>query len=121
MRQIGNERELVAAAYFAFNARDISAALALMHPDVDWPNGMEGGRVHGHIGVRCYWERQWTVMDPQVEPIRFEKGEGGRITVEVDQVIRDLAGTIVSDQIVHHVYTIQDNLIHRMDIQKTTD
>jgi ketosteroid isomerase-like protein len=35
-------------AYEALNARDIDGALALMHPDVDWPNGWEGGRVHGH-------------------------------------------------------------------------
>jgi len=26
---------------------------------VDWPNGMEGGRVHGHAEVRAYWTRQW--------------------------------------------------------------
>jgi hypothetical protein len=121
MRQIGNEQELLAAAYAAFNARDIGAALALMHPDVDWPNGTEGGRVHGHIGVRGYWERQWAVIDPRVEPIRFEKGDGGRVAVEVHQVIRDLAGSVVSDQMVQHVYTIQGNLIHRMDIKKTTD
>jgi SnoaL-like domain len=37
-------------AYEAFNARDVEAALALMHSDVDWPNAIEGGRVHGHDG-----------------------------------------------------------------------
>ena len=36
--------------YAAFNARDIDAALAGMHPEVDWPNGWEGGRVHGRDG-----------------------------------------------------------------------
>jgi hypothetical protein len=34
---------LVQQAYAAFNARDVEAAVAFMHPDVDWPNGMEGG------------------------------------------------------------------------------
>src|SRR5258705_6728346 len=33
--------------YASFNARDIDAVLARLAPDVDWPNGMEGGRVHG--------------------------------------------------------------------------
>ena len=51
--------ELLRRAYAAFNARDIDGALALMHPDVDWPNGMEGGREHGHDAVRAYWERQF--------------------------------------------------------------
>lgn len=32
-------------AYTAFEARDIDSALAAMHPDVDWPNGMERGTV----------------------------------------------------------------------------
>jgi hypothetical protein len=121
MRQIRSEQELLAAAYAAFNARDICAALTMMHPDVDWPNGMEGGRVHGHTGVRAYWERQWAVIDPRVEPLRFRKDAGDRTTVEVHQVIRDLAGRIVSDQIVRHLYTIQEQLIHRMDIEKATE
>jgi hypothetical protein len=29
-------------AYEAFNARDVEAALALMHSDVDWPNAIKG-------------------------------------------------------------------------------
>ena len=110
--------ELLARAYAAFNARDIGAVLAIMHPDVDWPNGMEGGRVHGHMGVREYWERQWARVDPRVEPIRFGVGEADRMVVDVHQVVRDLGGSVLSDQVVQHVYTIQDNLIHRMDIKK---
>ena len=78
--------------YRAFNARDIDAALALMHTDVDWPNGMEGGRVHGHQAVRDYWTRQWGLIDPHVEPIDFRTDEDGRTVVDVHQVVRDLAG-----------------------------
>ncbi len=43
---------LLTKSYAAFNARDIEAVLAVMHVDVDWPNGMEGGRVLGHDEVR---------------------------------------------------------------------
>jgi len=39
--------ELLRRAYEAFNARDLDAALALMHRDVDWPNAIDGGRVRG--------------------------------------------------------------------------
>jgi hypothetical protein len=42
-------RELLTRAYTAFNARDIDPVLSLMHPDVDWPNAWERGRVVGHI------------------------------------------------------------------------
>jgi hypothetical protein len=35
--------ELLERLYERFNARDMEAVLATMHPDVIWPNGMEGG------------------------------------------------------------------------------
>ena len=64
-------QDLLTRTYRAFNARDIDAVLAVMHPEVDWPNGMEGGRVRGHAAVREYWTRQWTMIDPHVEPLEF--------------------------------------------------
>ena len=56
--------------YDAFNARDIETAARGMHPDVDWPNMIEGGREHGHAAVTAYWKRQFETTDPQVEPER---------------------------------------------------
>jgi len=53
------EERALRQAYEAFNDRDIDGALALMHPDVDWPNGMEGGRERGRLAVRAYWMRQF--------------------------------------------------------------
>ena len=105
-------------AYNAFNARDLEAALAAMHPEVDWPNGMEGGRVHGHSAVREYWTRQWSLIDPHVEPRRFSTDASGRIIVDVHQLVRDRAGNIIADQMVQHVYLIQDGLIRSMEIRK---
>lgn len=116
-----SDEELLIKTYAAFNNRDIDSVLAVMHAEVDWPNGMKGGRLRGHVAVRAYWERQWALIDPCVEPIRFRQDEDGRIAVEVHQVIRDLTGTTVSDQIVQHVYTMQGNLIQRMDIKKARD
>jgi hypothetical protein len=112
-----DERELLRGAYRDFNARHIDAVLARMHPAVDWPNGMEGGRVHGHQEVRDYWTRQWAVIDPHVDPLQIEPDEDGRMIVEVHQVARDLEGKILSDSIVHHAYRIRGGLILRMDIE----
>jgi ketosteroid isomerase-like protein len=108
--------EILRRAYTAFNARDIEAALALMHPDVDWPNGMEGGRERGREAVRAYWTRQFGLIDSHVEPERFAEDEEGRVVVTVHQVVRDLTGALVSDRRVRHVYTLRDGLIARMDI-----
>ena len=60
--------DVLRRAYEAFNARDIEAALELMHADVDWPNGMEGGRVAGRDAVRAYWTRQFGMIDSRVDP-----------------------------------------------------
>ena len=105
------------AAYAAFNARDVGAALALMHPDVAWPNGMEGGTVRGHGAVRAYWTRQWGAIDPSVEPRRFAVTADGRVDVEVHQVVRDLGGRVLKDTIVHHVYTLDAGRIVSMEIR----
>ena len=87
-------RVVLERTYAAFNARDIDTVLAVMHPDVDWPNGMEGGRVLGHAAVRAYWVRQWALIDPRVEPRGFTVEADGRVAVAVHQVVRDLAGTV---------------------------
>ena len=111
-------RDLLTTAYAAFNARDVERALAAMHPDVAWPNGMEGGYVHGHEAVREYWTRQWRLIDPRVEPRAFATDDTGRVVVDVHQVVRDRAGNVLTDQMVRHVYVIAGGLITRMEIGK---
>ena len=69
--------QLLARVYEQFNSRDIDSILAKMDPNVDWPNGMEGGRVSGRNGVREYWQRQWKLVNPKVEPMRFTDDEEG--------------------------------------------
>ena len=87
-----------------------------MHPDVDWPNGMEGGRVHGHREVKDYWTRQWDLIDPTVEPLRVESNDDGRVVVDVHQAVRDLNGAVIADRVVQHCFLIENGLITRMDI-----
>ena len=113
--------QLLRTAYQRFNARDLDGVLALMHVDVDWPNGWEGGRVRGHDGVRQYWTRLWAALRSHVEPVRFETGGSGETTVTVRQVVRDTTGTILSEGLVQHVYEFQDGLIKRMEIMPAID
>jgi hypothetical protein len=117
-RLTGPPVELLQRAYAAFNARDIDQALATMQPNVEWPNGMEGGIVHGHTGVREYWRRQWGILDPHVEPADFSLEDDGRVAVSVRQVVRDLSGTILMDRMVEHVYSIEAGLIRAMEIRE---
>jgi hypothetical protein len=115
-----DEREQVLRrAYDAFNARDIEAVLALMAPDVDWPNAMDDRRERGHGSVRGYWIRQFAVVSPHVEPERFSVDEAGRVVVDVHQVVHDTAGGLLADRRVQHVYTFRGDRIARMDIRES--
>jgi ketosteroid isomerase-like protein len=112
-----SEIELLQKIYAAFNRRDIEAVLANMHPDVDWPNGMEGGRVLGTEAVRQYWTRQFEVLDPKVTPQGFSSEKDGRIVVAVHQVVHDKSGKLLVDQMIQHVYEIRDGRIRSMEIR----
>ncbi|HWZ81152.1 MAG TPA: nuclear transport factor 2 family protein [Terriglobales bacterium] len=109
------EHKLLTDLYAAFNARDIDRCLSGMQPDVIWANGMEGGNVHGHEGVRDYWTRQWRLVSPRVEPKNFED-EGSKVRVDVHQVVRALDGTLIVDQMVKHVFTFDDGLVKVFEI-----
>ena len=108
--------QLLRAAYAAFNARDIDTDLALMTHDVEWPRAFKGGLVRGPEEIRAYWTEQWSEMDPHVEPVAFHPEDSGCILVEVHQVVRDLAGTVLADQRVGHRFTFERNLIRRMEV-----
>jgi SnoaL-like domain len=108
---------ILRSAYRAFNARDIDAALELMHPKVDWPNAWEGGRVVGCAAVGDYWRRQFDAISSKVEPEGFTEEPDGRITVDVHQVIRDArTGELISDTRVRHRYRLEDGVVVRMDV-----
>ena len=110
------EHDLLRRMYDAFNRRDVDLVVSAMTPDVDWANGMTGGRVVGIPAVRAYWANQWKQIDPRVEPAKIETAPGGRVVVDVHQVVRNLEGGVLNDRMVRHVYTFRDGLIARMDI-----
>jgi ketosteroid isomerase-like protein len=118
LQAVSAEIELLQRIYAAFNRRDIESVLAAMQDTVDWPNGMEGGRVLGKAAVRDYWRRQFEVLDPNVEPKNFTKEADGRIAIDVHQVVHDKSGKLVVDQMIQHEYEIRDGLIQRMDIRE---
>ncbi len=114
--QPSRDVELLRAAYTAFNARDIDAALATMAPGVAWPKAFKGGIARGHEEVRAYWTEQWREIDPRVEPTSFHPEAAGRILVRVHQLVRDLAGAVVADGHVGHRFTIESGLIQSMEV-----
>ena len=114
---MANNDSLVRQLYESFNRRDIPAVLALLAENVDWANGMDGGRVHGREAVRAYWTKQWAAVAPQVDPMHVTQRGDGATAVEVHQVVRDLEGKVLLDETVRHVFQIDEGLVTRFDIE----
>ena len=112
-----SDEDTLRAAYEAFNAGDIDAALALMHPDVNWPNAWEGGRVTGRDAVAVYWRRQFEQISSTVTPERFDPGPDGAIDVTVHQVVCDAkTGELQSDAHVLHRWWLDEGVVMRMEV-----
>jgi len=107
--------------YDAFNKRDIETVLAELHPEVNWPNAWEGGRLHGVDAVRGYWTRQWAAIDPTVTPLTFRQEPDGGVAVQVRAIVRDKTGNVVADHLVDHVYWFENGLISRMDVRESAE
>lgn len=114
---INQSQALIKKAYAAFNGRNIDNALSTMQEDVQWSKAWEGGYISGHDEIRAYWTRQWTEINPNVEPIGFVERENGTLEVQVHQNVKDLQGNLMFDGMVKHVYRFQDGLIKTMDIE----
>lgn len=109
---------LLKKVYYAFNKRDMDAALAIMHPNVSWSNGLGGGYVHGHEGLREYWSKQWEMLDSDIEPVSISVAGQGKVVANVRHVVRDMNENIVEDEMLQHTYLIEGNLIKHMDVAK---
>jgi hypothetical protein len=111
-----DEFEMLRVAYRDFNARRIDEVLAHMSEDVEWPDRIDGGYLHGKDAIRAYWRRQFELSNPQVEPQNIERDAQGRFEVLVHQTVRDLRGSLIVDAEVRHLYTIRNGLIARMEV-----
>ena len=118
---MADTKATIEQAYAAFNKRDIEGALALMTQDVSWPKASEGGKIIGKEEIRAYWIRQWREFDPHVEPLAITEEDGGKVRVRVRQVVKSLAGDILSDSEVLHVFTVNGGRIAAMDLGDDAD
>lgn len=90
-----------------------------MRPDVKWANGLEGGFVYGREAVREYWTKQFEIIQPELEPLKFETDENNRNIVTVHQIIRDLQGNTLAEATVRQIFTIENGLISLYEIGET--
>lgn len=96
--------------YGYFNAREIDSVLPHLSKDVKWANGMDGGFVYGRDQVKAYWTRQFKEVNSRVYPIDI-KPQDTKIVIRVHQVVQDLEGKLLSDQMVDHVFELDGDKI----------
>jgi SnoaL-like domain len=105
---MSSNQELLQSLYTAFNNRELETIISVMHPDVKWANGVEGGFVYGRDAVREYWTNQYQVIQVQLETLKFETDENNRNIVTVRQIVRDLQGNLLVDTTVQQIFTIEN-------------
>ena len=101
--------------YQYFNERNIELVIDNMTDDVQWANGMEGGYLHGRDAVREYWTRQFGLINSKVVPLQVE-GDRDVIKIKVHQVVHDLNGNLLADEIIEHYFHLRNGSITRFDI-----
>ncbi len=75
--------------YKNFNDRDIDLVISKMTENVKWANGMDGGYIYGHDGVKEYWKRQFRMVSSNVTPLKIDI-ENEVVKIKVHQVVHDL-------------------------------
>ena len=109
---------LVRGVYDALNRKDIRTALDAAHPDVTWPNGLDGTRVTGLEHVAGFIERQLRVIDLQfeVQALEEDPDRPGAVVARVRQVVTFLSdGAVVSDDVEEHIFQLRDGRIVSVD------
>src|SRR6187200_1550020 len=101
--------------YKNFNDRKIDLVISKMTGDVKWANGMDGGYVHGHDAVKDYWTRQFTMVSSNVSPLEIETGND-IVKIKVHQVVHDLNGNLLADELVYHIFHLRENKIAVFEI-----
>ncbi len=113
-------QQIIQHLYDLFNARDIDAALSALTDDVVWANGMEGGHVHGKEALREYWTKQWSTIDPHVEPVSIREVSDGLVDVEVNLTVCDLNGQRLLYESIKHAFHVKNGYVTRFDIQSAS-
>jgi SnoaL-like domain len=111
-----DRREILMGMYRAYNERDIDRATEFLAPEVDWPNEATGGHVHGRSAVRQYWQNQWKQTNPRIEPLEVDVDSSGNARVRVHQFVTSLAGAILEDRKLEHLYTFDGAFVAKMTV-----
>jgi uncharacterized protein len=106
--------ELLRGAYEAYSRGEVDAVLELLDPDVEWvppSSSLEPHPLRGRDAVREYLSPN-IFEDQKAEPLEIIEA-GGRVLVVARVQARARGSGIEIDQVVYHLFTIEDGLAVR--------
>jgi ketosteroid isomerase-like protein len=108
--------EVLRRAYELFNLKDVDGFVALLDPDIVWPDVAGGPSLRGAESVRTYWRNAFTVVTPRVVPHEFLVDDDAVIVV-IEREVLDLQGRSVGPvAVVVHRVTFRDGRIAKLSI-----
>jgi hypothetical protein len=67
--------------------------------------------------VRRYWTRQLGLVSSNVTPLQLDN-ENDVVKIKVCQIVHDLDGNLLADEIIYHFFYMEDEKIARFEIGK---
>ncbi|MDP1630006.1 MAG: nuclear transport factor 2 family protein [Caulobacter sp.] len=107
---------VVTRLWEALNGQDLEAASALLHPDVDWQDIMNGGRQRGRDTVLAYWREVFDVLRPDSTVMEFLPQDDGRLSARTLHHVRDPDGRLRVEEVITHLFGFKDGMIVSMDV-----
>jgi ketosteroid isomerase-like protein len=105
---------LVRRAFDALNAGDVDTAARLMHPDVTWPRGPEGGALQGRDEFRAHWAERLSNVSIYLEPIDFVFAEDDLVVTTHEIVRRRSTDEWYGEYRTERRFSFRDGLIAAM-------
>jgi ketosteroid isomerase-like protein len=106
------DEDRITRLYDAFNDRDFDRCVAMMAPDVVWPDEAESGLLEGGDAVRAYFDDVTAPLRARYDIITLHTEADGRVAVLARQSVTD--GSLWSSTRVLQRYALRNGLITRM-------
>jgi len=112
---------LIRFGYERFNEQDLDGVLALFNEDIEWPDVVNGGVLHGIGEVREYFERIFAITTVQVtvgDVIEI----GDAVVAATYQQFYDLDGKALGQpRMVVNRFSFHGDLVGRMELTSQED
>lgn len=113
------DEDRIAQLYEAFNASDFDRCIAMMAPDVIWPDEAEDRLLVGVETVRDYFVSVTAPVRARYEPISLYTASTGQVVVLARQIITSATdGTLWSSLRVRHSFQLEHGLVTRLESQQ---